>query len=57
MIIYFEDDGTSNYLMFQPVYRYFKKNAISDQISVWKSKGSSNNSIKPLGTSNNTPQR
>ena len=57
MMIYFEDDGTSNYLMFQPVYRYFKKNAISDQISVWNSKGSSNNSIKPLGTSNNTPQR
>ena len=34
---HFEDDGTQNYLVFQPMYRYCKKLIIL--ISSWKSKG------------------
>ena len=33
-----KDDGTQNYLVFQPVYRYFK-NIANSNISAWKSKG------------------
>ena len=36
-----------SYLVFQPVYRYFKKIAESDNISVWKSKRLSDESVKP----------
>ena len=35
---HFEDDGTQNYLFFQPMHRYFKKIGISDHISAWKFK-------------------
>ena len=48
----FEDDGTQNYLVFQPVQRYFKKLANSDHISAWKSKELSSESIKPPAASN-----
>ena len=34
---YFEEDGTQNYLVFEPVYKYFEK--IGDKVSSWKSKG------------------
>ena len=34
---YFEEDGTQNYLVFQPVYKYFEKTG--DKVSSWKSKG------------------
>ena len=37
---YFEEDGTQNYLVFQPVYKYFEKTG--DKVSSWKSKGLSN---------------
>ena len=30
---YFDEDGTRNYLMFQPMYRYFKVNSINNVIS------------------------
>ena len=40
---HFEDDGTQNYLVFQPMYKYFKKIYISS----WKSKGLSDDTIKP----------
>ena len=31
----FEDDGTQNYLVFQPDYEYFSKIANSDHLPVW----------------------
>ena len=43
----FEEDGTQNYLVFQPMYRFFKMITNSDYISTWKSKGLSAESIKP----------
>ena len=32
----FKDDGTQNYLMLYPVYRYLKRIAKNDHISAWK---------------------
>ena len=40
--------------MFQPIYRCFKKIGNTDHISVWKSKGVSDESIKPPATSDNS---
>ena len=31
---YFQDDGTQNYLVFQPMYIYFKKIGNTDHITV-----------------------
>ena len=45
---YFEEDDTQNYLVFQPMYKYFKIISSIDNISVWKSKGLSNESIKAV---------
>ena len=39
----FEEDVTQNYLVFQPVYKYFEK--IGDKISSWNSKGLSDEKI------------
>ena len=51
---HFEDDGTQNYLVFQTVSRYFKTVSANDSnILSWKSKGLSDESIKPPSTSNN----
>ena len=50
---HFEDDGTQNYLVFQPINRYFKVIANTDYVSSWKSKGLSAESIKPPNTSDN----
>ena len=36
---HFEEDGTQNYLVFQPIGRYFKVVASTDYVSSWKSKG------------------
>ena len=36
---HFEEDGTQNYLVFQPLNKYFKLIANSKYISSWKSKG------------------
>ena len=47
---HFEDDGTQNYLVFQNVSRYFK--TVDSNILLWKSKGLSDESIKPPTTSN-----
>ena len=44
---HFDEDGTQNYLIFQPMYRYFKIITNTDYISSWKSKGLSVESIKP----------
>ena len=51
---HFEEDGVQNYLVFQPMYRYFKMITNTDYISSWKSKGLSAESIKPPTTSDNS---
>ena len=43
---HFEDYVTQNYLVFQPMYRYFIKIGNTDYISLWKSKGLSYETIK-----------
>ena len=51
---HFEEDGTPNYLIFQPLNKYFK---VGDgnfyYVLSWTSKGLSNESIKPPTTSDN----
>ena len=51
---HFEDDVSQNSLLLQTVYKYFKKFANSDHISARKSKGLSDESIKPPAASNNS---
>ena len=51
---HFEDDGTQNCFVHQPVYRCFKKIGNNKRISAWKPKGLSDESIKPHATSNNS---
>ena len=51
---HFGEDGTQNYLVFQPMYRYFKVITNTDYISSWKSKGLSAESFKPPTTSDNS---
>ena len=53
---YFDEDGTQNYLVFQPICRYFKINTINvtDYVSSWQSKGLSTEVIKPPSTSDNS---
>ena len=48
---HFEEDGTQNYLVFQPINRYFKVIANTDYVSSWKSKGLSAETIKSPTTS------
>ena len=43
---HFEEDSTQNYLVFQPMQKYFKIINSIDNISEWKSNGLSNESIK-----------
>ena len=42
-----KDDGTQNYLVFQPIYKYFEINPTTNIILSWKSKGLSDKTIKP----------
>ena len=54
---HFEEDGTQNYLIFQPIYRYFKAFSITqylEYVSEWKSKGLSSESFKAISTSDNS---
>ena len=51
---HFEEDGVQNYLVFQPIRRYFKIIANTKYISSWKSKGLSDETIKPYATSDNS---
>ena len=54
---HFKEDGTQNYLVFQPMYRYFKAFSITqyvEYVSEWKSKRLSNESIKAISTSDNS---
>ena len=46
--------GKQNYLVFQPMYRYFKVITNTDYILSWKSKGLSDESFKPPATSDNS---
>ena len=46
---YFAEDGTQNYLVFQPVYKYFEKTG--DKVSSWKSKVLSDEKIISTTTS------
>ena len=50
---YFEEDGMQNYLVFQPIYRYFKwivGLASGNYIYYWKSKGLSDERINSIKT-------
>ena len=50
----FEEDGTQNYLVFQPMYRYFKRVSGVGDVSYlffWKTKGYSNGNITAPFTS------
>ena len=49
---YFEEDGIRNYLVFQPLNKYFIIN--KKYISSWKSKGISDETITPYATSDNS---
>ena len=51
---HFEEDGTQNYLVFQPLSKYFEVIANTDYVSSWKSKGLSAETIKPPATSDNS---
>ena len=45
---HFEEDGTQNFLIFQPMYRYFKRIAgfgTGNYIYFWKSRGLSDENI------------
>ena len=45
---HFEEDGMQNYLVFQPMYRYFKRAigvGTGDCIHFWKSKGLSDENV------------
>ena len=44
---HFEEDGTQNYLVFQPLNKYFKIIANTKYISSWQSKRLSDETIKP----------
>ena len=52
---HFEEDGTQNYLVFQPVYRYFRKIIAvgsGNYIYFWKSVGFSDERLDYITTSN-----
>ena len=50
--IHFDEDGAQNYLVFQPILKYFTLN--SNRIRKWESKGLSNESLEVVSTSDNT---
>ena len=49
--IYFEEDGTQNFLVLQPLNKYFKLITNTLSILSWQSKGLSNENIDPPITS------
>ena len=53
-ISHFEDNGTQNYLVSQPVSRYFKTIANINKVTAWKSEGLFDEGIKPPSTSDNS---
>ena len=50
----FEEDGTQNFLVFQPLSKYFQVIANADYVWSWKSKGLSAETIKTPSTSDNS---
>ena len=48
---HFEEDDTQNYLVYQPLNKYFKIITNKKYISSWQSKGQSDGTIKPPATS------
>ena len=48
---HFEEDGTQNYLVFQPLNKYFKLITNTLSILSWQSKGLSTETIDPPTTS------
>ena len=51
---HFEEDSTHNYLVFQPINKYFKVTANTNYVSSWKSKGLSAENIMPPTPSSNS---
>ena len=51
---HFEEGGTQNYLVFQPMYRYFILTANTKYISEWKYKRLSDENIKSPTTSDDS---
>ena len=51
---HFQEDGTQNYLVFQPLNKYFQVITNTDYVSSWKSKRLSTETIKPPATSDNS---
>ena len=51
---HFEEDGTQNYLVFQPINKIFKVITNTDYVLSWKSKGLSAENIKPPTPSDNS---
>ena len=54
IIAFSSEDCSQVYLIFQPIYRYFKMITNTDYVSSWKSKGLFYESIKPPTTSDNS---
>ena len=48
------EDATQNYLVFQPINKYFNVIGNTDYVSSWKSKGLFAETIKPLTRSDNS---
>ena len=48
---HFDEDGTQNYLVFQPLNKYFKLITNTLSILLWQSKGISTENIDPPNTS------
>ena len=51
---YFTEDGSQNYLVFQPVLKYFQTFTGTDKNFAWKSKRLSEESIEIAVTSDNS---
>ena len=51
---HFEEDNTQNYVVFQPINKYFQVITNTGYVSLWKSKGLCAQSIKPPTTSVNS---
>ena len=50
---HFENDGTKNYLVFQPIYNYFRRTVKTNQVVEWKSRELADEHIKiPPASSN-----
>ena len=51
---HFEEDDIQNYLVFQPLNKYFNLITSTNYVSSWQSKGLSDEAIKPPATSDNS---